>query len=142
MFSRACEYAIKAMIYIEFESQHNQNNIKLNDIAEAIDSPMAFTAKILQKLRKHQLLESSVGAKGGFQHATGKEISLRDIIVAIDGEGIFKNCVLGLKQCSAEYPCPMHDEYARIRGEMEKTMHSSKLKDVAQKLLTKKIALK
>ncbi|MBK8636145.1 MAG: Rrf2 family transcriptional regulator [Saprospiraceae bacterium] len=51
MFSKACEYAIKAMIFIELKSSASRK-ISLNEIAEAIDSPVAFTAKIYRNLEK------------------------------------------------------------------------------------------
>ena len=53
------------MIYIESNGVDN-SKIKLNEIAEAIDSPVAFTAKILQQLKRNGLLISTIGAKGGF----------------------------------------------------------------------------
>ena len=54
------------MIFIELKSSASRK-ISLNEIAEAIDSPVAFTAKILQKLRKSGLIISTIGARGGFQ---------------------------------------------------------------------------
>ena len=141
MFSKACEYAIKAMVFIQYKSQQNETT-NLSEIAEAIDSPAAFTAKILQQLRKSDLLESIMGVKGGFRILENKQISLKEIIVAIDGNGIFSNCVLGLKACSSTNPCPVHNKYAKIRGEMERIMQKTFLADLANQLNLKKISLK
>ena len=49
MFSKACEYAIRSCILIATNSLESKNS-NLKDISKAIDSPEAFTAKILQKL--------------------------------------------------------------------------------------------
>lgn len=141
MFSKACEYAIKAMVFIEYEAAFSPT-VKLHDIATAIDSPEAFTAKILQKLRKAELLESTVGQQGGFRIAANRDIHLKDIVLAIDGDGIFTNCVLGLKKCSGAHPCPLHEQYGKIRGEMEQVMRHSRLSDVAKELANRKISLK
>ncbi len=141
MFSKACEYAIKAMVFIQYKSQQDER-VNLNEIAEAIASPVAFTAKILQQLRKNDLLESMMGVKGGFRILENKQISLKEIIVAIDGNGIFSNCVLGLKACSSTNPCPVHNKYAKIRGEMERIMQETFLADLANQLNLKKISLK
>ncbi|MCR9067029.1 MAG: Rrf2 family transcriptional regulator, partial [Cytophagales bacterium] len=65
MFSRACEYAIKIMIYIASNQQENRKT-GLKEVTEAIGSPEAFTAKILQQLVKSGLLESYKGPSGGF----------------------------------------------------------------------------
>ena len=49
MFSKSCEYAIKASIYICHRSDKGERS-GLKDIAKATDSPEAFTAKILQQM--------------------------------------------------------------------------------------------
>lgn len=58
MFSKACEYAIRATIYIAVQSNQD-NRVGLKDISKEIDSPEAFTAKILQQLSKMRLLTQS-----------------------------------------------------------------------------------
>ena len=66
MFSKACEYGIKATIYIAMQSMQN-SRVSLKDIAKEIDSPVAFTAKILQQLARNKIVESVKGPTGGFQ---------------------------------------------------------------------------
>ena len=46
MFSKACEYGIKATIHISHQSQQG-HRVSLKAVAKAIDFPIAFTAKIL-----------------------------------------------------------------------------------------------
>ena len=53
MFSKACEYAIRSTIYIA-ERSNLDKRVSITDIAKAIDSPEAFTAKILQQQKKNQ----------------------------------------------------------------------------------------
>lgn len=57
MFSKACEYAIRASIYIAAETEDGRC-IGLPDIAKKINSPEAFTSKILQKLVKNEVIQS------------------------------------------------------------------------------------
>ncbi len=52
MFSRACEYVIKAMIFVE-SGNTMERQISLAEIAEAIDSSVAYASKILQQLQAH-----------------------------------------------------------------------------------------
>jgi DNA-binding IscR family transcriptional regulator len=55
MFSKACEYAIKSVIYIAQEAlAGRKTNVK--QISEATDAPEAFVAKILQPLSKKESL--------------------------------------------------------------------------------------
>ena len=65
MFSKSCEYAIKAAIFIANNSLVDKK-VGFVDIAKMIDSPEAFTAKILQKLTKDGVIQSVRGVNGGF----------------------------------------------------------------------------
>ena len=66
MFSKSCEYAIRATIFIASKCCENRK-VGLKEIADAIDSPTAFTAKILQKLSKNKIINSTKGVNGGFE---------------------------------------------------------------------------
>ncbi len=141
MFSKACEYGIKSMIYIQ--SNHDDSRkICLNEIAEAINSPMAFTAKILQQLKRSGLLVSTIGAKGGFQIKNNKPITIKEIVLAIDGDGFFSKCVLGLKVCSSANPCPAHEAYKLIKENMIKDLLDLELDEFTKNIKNKTIALK
>ncbi|MBK5193135.1 MAG: Rrf2 family transcriptional regulator [Flavobacteriaceae bacterium] len=127
MFSKACEYGIRATIYIAMQSLEG-NRVNLKEIAAAIDSPVAYTAKILQQLVKNNIVESVKGAKGGFQIERSRidSIKLNQIVSAIDGDKIFKGCALGLSECSESLPCPMHFKFKEIRDNLEQmTMETS-----------------
>ena len=110
MFSKACEYAIRAVLYLSVKSVEGARfNIKA--IAKAIDSPEAFTAKILQKLVRKKIVASHTGPGGGFCLApSARQLPINEIIVAIDGGEILRSCVLGLRHCSDVKPCPIHLE--------------------------------
>ena len=41
--------------------------------------------------------------------------SIADVVKAIDGDGIYKDCVIGLKLCSEKNPCPVHFEFKEIK---------------------------
>jgi len=116
IFSKACEYGIRATIYIAQQST-NETRCSLKDISKEIDSPAAFTAKILQKLVKNGIIFSIKGASGGFQIPKKQldKINLIDIVLAIDGEIRDNICVLGLKLCSEVNPCPVHNKYKDIK---------------------------
>ena len=65
MFSKACEYAIKAIIYIAQQS-HQQKRVNVKEVSKSVNAPEAFTAKILQQLCRENILESNRGKQGGF----------------------------------------------------------------------------
>ena len=128
MFSKACEYALKIMIYLcSVEGETKLAGLK--DIAGAIDSPEAFTAKILQQLVKANLLDSLRGPSGGFR-VVQRSITLQEVVVAIDGERLLNSCVLGLKECSGDHPCPAHDKFMAVRDHLNGVLSTTYLSDL------------
>ncbi|KIA88762.1 RrF2 family transcriptional regulator [Kaistella jeonii] len=116
MFSKACEYAIKATIYIAQQS-HQEKRTNVKEVAKSINAPEAFTAKILQQLCRENILESIRGKQGGFTFDVTKQriTKIYDVVCIIDGESIFTNCGLGLHKCSSDNPCPVHDDFKIVR---------------------------
>lgn len=135
MFSKACEYGIKATIFIAVRSLYNER-VSLKEIAEEIDSPVAFTAKILQSLARNGLVESHKGPTGGFQMERPKmdTVTLYDIVGAIDGDSIFHGCGLGLKQCDANKPCPVHHKFAGVRENLAHMLKQTSIYELAASL--------
>lgn len=134
MFSKACEYGLKAVIYIATQSLEN-NRVKIGDIIENTGSPEAFTAKILGTLSKHNIVHSIKGPYGGFEvdKVKMKNIKISEIVSAIDGDSIYTGCALGLNECSKEEPCPMHDEFVNIGNDLKDMLESTTIYDLATK---------
>ena len=132
MFSKACEYGIKASIFIAINSFEGKR-VTPKDIATEINSPQAFTAKILQTLVKHDIIVSVKGAYGGFEIETSKipTIKLAHIVKAIDGDHIYNGCGLGLEKCNEIHPCPVHDKFKDIRDELKLMLEHTNLKELA-----------
>jgi len=117
IFSKACEYGIRAAVYIAYTSSRNEK-AGIQEISEEIDSPPHFTAKILQALARKKVISSIKGPSGGYFMNNPASIDLVEIIRAIDGNGLFSACVMGLKTCSDSRPCPMHDQMKPIRTQL------------------------
>ena len=127
MLSKTCEYALRAMIYVAQNSK-NGNMVNIKEVSENIGSPELFIAKILQGLSKKGYLQSSKGRNGGFYiDQKAAQISLADIVVAIDGEKMFKGCGVGLDYCSEKKPCPIHHEYKEARTALFNIYKQAKL---------------
>lgn len=133
MFSKACEYGIKAMIYIALKSQH-QSRVGLNDIASQIDSPISFTAKILQKLVKDNLINSLKGPTGGFfiSEEDARAIKLSRIVSAIDGDSIYKGCGMGFSECNELRPCALHHRFKIVREELRYMLEETSLEELTK----------
>ena len=120
MLSNTSKYAIRAAIYLALNESHNKK-IDIRTIAQALNIPSPFLAKILQLLAKQKLLKSTKGPNGGFGLAKdASEISIYDIVTIIDGSDIFDKCLISLRTCNEEgVPCPLHDKFAPIRAEIK-----------------------
>ncbi len=139
MFSKACEYGIRACIYIAGEKER----VSLKAIAEAIDSPEAFTAKILQQLGKKGILQSLKGPTGGFSLAmSADKIPLAGIVAAIDGDDIYRGCGLGLSECSETNPCPLHWKFKAIREDLRIMLENTTLMEMSDQLDDKLVRLR
>jgi Rrf2 family protein len=95
----------------------------VSEIAKPMRIPKSFLAKILQKLLKAGLVESSRGINGGFQLAKSpKEISLLDVIEAIEGPVAMNSCAIDKKLCKLSNTCSVHPIWVEIRKEVEKRL--------------------
>ncbi len=133
MFSKACEYGIRAAIHIGQQSSEGKR-ASLKAVASAIDSPEAFTAKILQSLAKADIIESIMGPTGGYQLSPekGEATSLLKIVNAIDGEKVYEGCGLGLKECNEAKPCPVHYQFASIRNALKSMLETTSIRDLTK----------
>lgn len=142
MFSKSCEYAIKAMIFVAQKSKSDLR-IGIKEIARGTDSPEHFIAKILQDLSRRKLIHSVKGPNGGFYMDTQDlKTSIADIVKAIDGDSIYTDCVLGLKACSEKSPCPVHIEFKEIKKSLIKMIETNTIGEFNEKLDSGKFFLK
>lgn len=134
MFSKACEYAIKSVIFIAQEALAGRR-ANVRQIAEATNSPEAFVAKILQPLSKKEIIVSNRGKQGGFTVDLDRieEIKLIEIVLITDGPDILTRCAFGLEKCSSEKPCPFHDKFKSIREELKTSLSDISVYDMALK---------
>lgn len=142
MFSKTCEYALRALIYITQQTKDG-GRIGIKDISSGIDSPEYFIAKILQDLSRKGFVQSAKGPTGGFYlDNVSLNRSLADIVKEMDGDKIFTGCALGLKECSETHPCPVHNEFKAIRNNLKKMLIDMKIGDFVDQLDAQEAFLK
>ncbi len=135
MFSKSCEYGLRAVMYIAQQTSL-KNKVSMSAISEEINSPPAFTAKILQQLTKNKLIRAVKGPYGGFFIEKEKlgTIMLSDVVNVLDGNNIYTGCGLGLKQCDANSPCPLHHKFVEIRNGLRTMLESTSLESLASEM--------
>lgn len=124
MFSKSCEKAIRAIVYISSENNVNKK-VGLHEICQNSGSPEPYTAKILQTLVRKECVSSQKGLHGGvFLDKIQLKLPLIEIVTAIDENHLFEGCVLGLKQCNELFPCPLHNQFKVIRANIREVMEN------------------
>jgi Rrf2 family protein len=100
-------------------------------IAEAIGAPPNYLGKLLQNLSRQGLVESQKGLGGGFRLARPAEsITLTDVVDPIDQVDRWSECLLGLKQCSNEDACVVHDRWGPLRDEYLALLRETSIADL------------
>lgn len=132
MFSKTCEYGIRSTVFILMHSLEGYR-VSLREIAAAIDSPEAYTAKILQILVRHGIIHSVKGPRGGFEIPKDKldTLALYEIVGAIDGDALWTGCCLGLPDCNDNQPCPVHEKYTHIRDKLKNMLYTTSVFEMA-----------
>lgn len=133
LLSKACEYGLRASLYLA--SLDEAGYVSIRAISDELDISFPFLTKIFQQLNEAGLLKSHRGPSGGvaFTRPTSA-ITLYEIVVAIDGEDLFEECVLGLPGCGDDTPCPIHDHWAEQRARLETMFRQNTLADMAGKI--------
>lgn len=114
IYSKPCEYAVRSLVFLARFPDHRA--VQGTEIARGEGLPAPVLGKVLQELVRKGLLESRRGPGGGFRLARDPQlITLRDVVAAIDGLDQFAECAVGLKTCSDESLCPLHDTWKALR---------------------------
>jgi Rrf2 family protein len=129
--TRKGEYAIRGMIHL---AQMQPGKVALiSDIAAAVDVPQPFLAKILQNFAKLGLVISSRGSGGGFLLARpAEQITLRQIVEAVEGPIIPNRCLMAGAACDRQKGCNVHPVWRRVQGEVELILDGVTLAELAQ----------
>jgi len=131
MLSKSCEYGLRAALYLS--TLDSDGYVSIGAISDELDISFPFLTKIFQKLNEAGLLTSQRGPNGGVALTEApEEIALYDIIVAIDGDSLFEDCVLGLPGCGNAEPCPLHDQWIDKREQVETMFRTATLADLPE----------
>lgn len=141
MLSKTCEYAMRTLICIALHYKEEER-VDLKKITETINAPLPFVIKIMQQLAKAGLVISKKGPNGGFFLTEAqRNMPLINIIKLIDGNELFTNCILGLKKCTENKPCPLHFKFKPIKAELQKLFEVHSIETIKNDLETQKFFL-
>ncbi len=141
IFSKKCELGLQAVLFLS--TQPKETLFSSFDISKELNVPKEFVSKVLQSLTKSGIVDSKKGNNGGFFLAKDPgAVRLIDIVKAIDGLGLFQNCVLGFKGCSVDKPCPVHHKWGKLRNETYSMLSNETLADLRDSTINKLKSIK
>lgn len=133
--TRKGEYAIRGIVYL---AQQPPGQVSLvSEIAAAVDVPPSFLAKIFQSFSKLGLVNSFRGSGGGFVLARpASEITLREVVEAVEGPIVPNRCLLGPENCSRDGVCIAHRVWKRVQTSVVGILQDVTLEELAQEKAT------
>lgn len=129
--TRGGEYGIRGVLYLA--QQENGKVSMLSAIAKTQDVPPRFLAKIFQALAKAGVVKSHRGAKGGFSLARpASEITVRDVIEAVEGPLYLNTCVIAPGECDRDELCPIHGVWGEAQEKLMSVLAQSNFEELAK----------
>jgi Rrf2 family protein len=130
VFSKTTGYGIRALAYLA--SQPKDSPRGLHEIAQHERIPPVYLRKVLGELRRHRLLRSLKGIRGGYELARpAGDITLLDVFRVLEPDPYLDTCILGHGPCNAESACPLHEDWLQVRTEMVRLLENKTIAEIA-----------
>src|SRR5215203_6294647 len=132
--SRKADYALMAMKHLAVHA--DAASASAREIAEAYDIPLELMAKVLQRLAKNGLVRSLQGTRGGYRLARATaQISVADIIQAIDGPLTVTACSTESENCGQYSKCSVRDPLWKIKDRIVAALATCSLEEISADLV-------
>jgi Rrf2 family iron-sulfur cluster assembly transcriptional regulator len=129
--TRSGEYGLRGLLFLA--KQPPEKVILVSEISKDQKIPETFLAKIFQRLSKAGLLRSARGAKGGF--SLGKpasEITMREIVEAIEGPIAINRCLLRQGECEEEKACSLRQVWEEAQQRFVEILDRTTIEDLVR----------
>jgi Rrf2 family protein len=137
--TRQADYAVRSMVHLA-ELQMD-GRVSTASISEAENIPLPFLTKVISRLATAGLVTTSRGMGGGVSLARPpEEITLLQVVEAVDGPIVLNHCLLRAGICDREPDCAAHDVWAEIQNRLVYELASVTMKDLANRQAQKKLA--
>ena len=131
LYSKTAKYAVLALAEVALCPP--EHPVSTKQVAASASVPYPLLAKIVGQLRRAGLVHATRGKHGGIVLARpAEDITIKDIVIAMDGPDVLDNCPLFLAPCKCEKECSLHSLWGPARDAVVKFFESSTLKDVAK----------
>jgi len=129
--TRQADYAVRAVLYLAHIEPTQR--AATSQVAQEQRIPPSFLAKIISQLSIAGLLHTSRGARGGVTLAREpKEITLLEVIEAIDGPILLNECVNGNNTCTFDNDCPLRPVWCEAQEELVGRLKSTNFQQLLE----------
>ena len=130
LYSKTAKYAVLALAEVALCPPDQPVSTKA--IATAAEVPYPLLAKIVGQLRKAGLVHAARGKHGGINLTRpATDITIKDVVLAMDGPNVLNDCPLFLSPCSCGKECSMHPLWKPARDAVVKFFENSTLQQIA-----------
>jgi Rrf2 family protein len=132
--TRSADYAVRAMLDVIAQTDSEEGRARTHEIAQRQNIPPALLAKLVPLLVRAGLLDSQRGARGGLLLARpAPEISLLEIIEAIEGPIALNRCTATPVQCNEMEQCSIHPVWQQAQDYLVELLKATSLEDLSNK---------
>lgn len=136
--SRLTDYAAAVMTCL---ADHEEDVLSAMQIAEETRLELPTVSKLLKLLGRAALVESFRGVNGGYRLARcAADISLAEIVVALEGPIAVTECSLGVGQCDRESRCSVRGSWQQISTILDDALRAVSLADMRRRSPPRRIA--
>lgn len=129
-FTRKAEYAVLALM--DLALQEPGQYVLSRDVAIRQRIPVKFIAQIMAALSKAGWVEGQRGSQGGVRLGVpAEQLTLLNVIEAIDGPLAINPCLAGDYACPQEPTCPLHNTWSEAQQQMVEVLERTTIKDLA-----------
>ncbi len=130
MLSRKADYGVRAMV--DIARQPPAARIVVADIAKRQSIPAFYLAKIVPHLARAGLVRTTLGAAGGITlNIPPDQISLLQVIEAIDGPIALNRCSVNPADCEHHATCPTLDAWCQAQSQLNRLLSETRISDLA-----------
>ena len=120
-----------AVVGLAFLASRPGAILEVAQVAEGANLPAPFLAKIFGKLSHRGIIRSHRGKERGYSLArAAADISMKEILEAVDGADIFDRCIFWSDTCDGDDPCPLHDMWKPLKSQISERMATTSLAEV------------
>jgi Rrf2 family protein len=125
--TRRADLAVRAMALLVEGHQ-----LKAADLSERLDTTPGFVPQVIGPLVKAGWVRSEPGPTGGYVlSGAPDDVSVLDVIEAVDGPTDTGRCVVADLPCGRDAPCALHAAWTHARDELTASLRTVKVADVA-----------